>query len=334
MAPGSLDAYRTSVWSLTEFVDAANALLPGFLPKDTSGRLADDVNPRLVRHYATLGLLPEPAKEGREARYLFEHLAHLLAVRKLLAEGFGSAAIRDALAGRSADELVALLEGHVRVALVPEGATSGVEAYASAHRAAAPPREPSSPPEPSSAAASRSRAELLRAVRAKAGLGPMDQGERRVSSAVRGAPEHGEAGSSHERHGATPEAQLRRMLSTPAPASPARSSSAPSSPTSSSPTPSSPTPPRRAPSSQAPSSQAPSDDAPSSQASDADERFHAALAAIFRPSDWTRIRIDEGLELHVRDDYRLPRNRVGDEDLLRLLKAALLDLEQRTKGRS
>jgi len=82
-----------------------------------------------------------------------------------------------------------------------------------------------------------------------------------------------------------------------------------------------------------PDAAAPDAAAPDAAALGADERFQAALASIFRPTAWTRVRVDEGLELHVRDDYRLPRNRAGDEELLRLLKAVLLDLEQRSKGR-
>src|SRR5690606_11266067 len=202
MAPGTLDAYHDSIWNLTEFVDVVNALLPDYLPKEASGRLADDVNPRLVRHYTTIGLLPEPGKDGREARYLFEHLVHLLVVRKLLAEGFGSSAIRDAVAGRGADELVGLLEGSVRVVLVPEGGETPP------HAGSLPPG-PQPAPSPSSAA--RARAALLRSVRARAGLSveetaPMHVarsmqaarddarvGEARVDDATRGDATRGDA---------------------------------------------------------------------------------------------------------------------------------------------
>ena len=294
MAPGALDTYRDAVWSLSEFVDAANALLPDYLPKDASGRLADEVNPRLVRHYATIGLLPEPGKEGREARYLFEHLLHLLVVRKLLAEGFSSSAIRDAVARCSAEELSALLEGSVRVALVPQGTALSAS--------------PAGPARPTTASA-RARADLLREVRAKAGLG-------------RGAPDSAASAPA----AATPSAAV----------APARGKAA-SAPAMSAPAASAPT---------AGATAAPDGlntaalDADALEAAtrdaaalDADERFQAALASIFRPTAWTRVRVDEGLELHVRDDYHLPRNRAGDEELLRLLKAVLLDLEQRSKGR-
>lgn len=154
---GPLQQHLEAVFGLQELVDVANALLPGYLPKDATGRAADDVNPRLVRFYSTEGLIPEPHKEGREARYVYDHLLALLLVRKLLAEGFGSAAIRKALSGRLRAELEALLQDEVRVELAPSQPT------------------PQALGEPRSAAQSATaKDEFLRQVRARAGLG--DQG--------------------------------------------------------------------------------------------------------------------------------------------------------------
>lgn len=131
-----------AIYSLSEFVDVVNGLLPAYLPKDVAGRAAEDVTPRLVRFYTTEGLLPEAHREGREARYSFDHLLALLAVRKLLAEGFGSAAIKRATTGSTRAELKALLADEVQVQLAP---------------ASAAPLDPA-------------RAEFLRGVRARAGL--------------------------------------------------------------------------------------------------------------------------------------------------------------------
>lgn len=319
MAPGALDTYRDAVWSLAEFVDAVNALLPDYLPKDASGRLADEVNPRLVRHYATLGLLPEPGKEGREARYLFEHLLHLLVVRKLLAEGFGSSAIRDAVAGCSVEELTALLEGTVRVALVPQGPSAPVQPMGAAR--------------PTTASA-RARAELLREVRAKAGLG---RAAPDASSSTPIAPKPSTldalAPAWSEPVTSAPRASAPATSASFAPASATSASGRPAAAPMIEPAAAELIEPAGAPTAAA--ATAPSSGTPPVRAAalDADERFQASLASIFRPSAWTRVRVDEGLELHVRDDYRLPRNRAGDEELLRLLKAVLLDLEQRSKGR-
>lgn len=226
--PPSLTHHIDDVWNLQEFVDVANALLPAYLPKDASGRTADEVNPRLVRHYATLGLLPEPLKEGREARYRLVHLLHLLAVRKLLADGFSSSAIKHVIDGRSGDELQQLLDGAVRIELVPEGA------------ATADPRRA-----------------FLQSLREKAGLDPVDadvtvDAMRSDASPMRPEPTH----------------SLR---------------------------------------------------------SDA--------ASVFKEVPWTRVEMLDGLELHVREDFELPVNRLGDDQIAQLVKVVLLHLEQTRKGR-
>jgi DNA-binding transcriptional MerR regulator len=242
--PPSLTQHSDDVWNLHEFVDVANALLPAYLPKDASGRTADDVNPRLVRHYATLGLLPEPLKEGREARYRLVHLLHLLVVRKLLADGFSSSAIRQVIEGRSGDDLQQLLDGAVRVELVPEGA------------ATADPRRA-----------------FLRDLRQKAGLDPADADVtmnewRRDPSPSRSEP----------------------MGAEPARSEPARSEPARS--------------------------------------------LRSAASSVFKEVPWTRVEMLDGLELHVREDFKLPVNRLGDDQIAQLVKVVLLHLEQTRKGRS
>jgi DNA-binding transcriptional MerR regulator len=215
----SLSTHREAVWNLNQFVDVVNTLLPSYLPKEAAGRSTEEVNARLVRHYATQGLIDEARKEGREARYLYHHLLQLLVVRKLLAEGFSTTAAKQALAGRSGDELTSLLQGEVRVELVPEPAGPGTTA----------------------------RAEFLRRVRARAGL----------DAAERTAPQ---------------------VLPLPQP---------PVTP-----------------------------------------------AGVFHESRWTRLSILDGLDLFVREDFELPKNRLGDEQLTQLLRVVLLQLEQRRKGSS
>ncbi len=221
-----LTSQREGIWNLQEFVEVANALLPAYLPKEASGRAAEDVNARLVRYYSTEGLLPEARREGREARYVYEHLLALIAVRKLLAEGFGSSAIKQVIDGRSQAELEGLLEGQVRMELVPSGPT---------------------PP------GGVSREEFLRQVRARAGLD--------------GAPS------------AKTQAVSRKTQS-------------------------------------------------SQQATTS-----LGLDSIFTESTWTRIRLLDGLELNVRDDFVLPTNRLGDEHLTQLLKVVLLQFEQGRKDK-
>jgi DNA-binding transcriptional MerR regulator len=111
-------------WSgtLEELAELANTLLPEVLP-DTGGKLgrrkpgrgSEDVNPRLIRHYTTTGLIGLPGRQGREARYDRLHLLQLLALRRLMADGYSAQALQDLLPGRSEAELIALLSGEARL---------------------------------------------------------------------------------------------------------------------------------------------------------------------------------------------------------------------------
>lgn len=107
-------------WSLDEFVGIVNGLLPQFLPEEKSHtRVREEITPRLVRHYAGLGLLDEPLKEGREARYIYRHLLQALLVRRLLVEGYGASAIDNLAKSKTNQELEALLQGGVVLTLTP-----------------------------------------------------------------------------------------------------------------------------------------------------------------------------------------------------------------------
>lgn len=107
-------------WSLEELVQVANLQLPQFLPWEKAHtRVREDVTPRLVRHYASQGMLDEPLKEGREARYLYRHLLQLLLVRRLLAEGYGASAIDKLAISKTNQELEELLQGGVQLTITP-----------------------------------------------------------------------------------------------------------------------------------------------------------------------------------------------------------------------
>jgi DNA-binding transcriptional MerR regulator len=113
-----------SGWSLDELVAVANALLPEFLPAaedrpGSAGKVREEVNARLVRHYASIGLLDDNTREGREARYGFRHLLQLLLVRRLLTEGYPAAVIVKLIAGKGDAELRALLQGGASVSATP-----------------------------------------------------------------------------------------------------------------------------------------------------------------------------------------------------------------------
>jgi DNA-binding transcriptional MerR regulator len=102
-------------FSLLDFVEQANRLLPRFLPESsTDSRQREEVNIRLVRHMTTLGLLDEAQREGRESRYTGKQLLQLLVVRRLMAEGYTTGAIKKLIAGASIERLEALLEGEAQ----------------------------------------------------------------------------------------------------------------------------------------------------------------------------------------------------------------------------
>lgn len=102
--------------TLEELVQRANELLPRYLPAEVDdARMREEVNPRLVRHLTSLGLLDEAGREGREARYGLRHLLQLLVARRLRAQGFTTAAIANAVAGQSDEQLQALLTGEAQL---------------------------------------------------------------------------------------------------------------------------------------------------------------------------------------------------------------------------
>jgi len=108
-------AQQQPAYDLAALVTVANNLLPQFLPDGGTQRGQDPVNPRLVRHYATQGLLDKPTRQGREARYGYRHLLQLLVVRRLLAEGYTISAMADLMANRSTEELSSLLQGGIKL---------------------------------------------------------------------------------------------------------------------------------------------------------------------------------------------------------------------------
>ncbi|RJF75307.1 MerR family transcriptional regulator [Deinococcus cavernae] len=94
-------------WSggIDDLVLEANRWLSVLLPADRAQRPKDEVNPRLVRHYTTQGLLPAAGREGRDARYTRLHLLALLALRRLMADGLSGKALYAALRDKSDAEL-------------------------------------------------------------------------------------------------------------------------------------------------------------------------------------------------------------------------------------
>lgn len=115
---------RDQTWNLEDFVAEVNEALPEVVPGDAAARAKAEVNARLIRHYATEGVLPRPLKEGGEARYDGDHLVRVLALRRLLAEGFPSALAGTFLRRHDREYLARFLLGELRLDLdlVPGGA--------------------------------------------------------------------------------------------------------------------------------------------------------------------------------------------------------------------
>lgn len=107
-------------WSLEDFVLVTNQFLPQYLPLTKNNtRIREEINPRLVRHYTSQGMLDEPLKSGKFAVYTYRHLLQLLVVRRLLSEGIGSNAIDHLAIQKSNDELESLLTGGVQLEITP-----------------------------------------------------------------------------------------------------------------------------------------------------------------------------------------------------------------------
>jgi DNA-binding transcriptional MerR regulator len=107
-------------WSLEDFVFVTNQFLPKYLPiAKNNTRIREEINPRLVRHYTSQGMLDEPLKSGKFAVYTYRHLLQLLVVRRLLSEGIGSNAIDHLAIQKSNLELENLLTGGVLLEITP-----------------------------------------------------------------------------------------------------------------------------------------------------------------------------------------------------------------------
>jgi DNA-binding transcriptional MerR regulator len=107
-------------WTLEEFAQVINVLLPQYLPEEKlNARVREEITPRLIRHYTTLNMLDAPLKEGREARYTYRHLLQILIVRRLLIDGHSTGAIDQLATTSSNAELEAVLEGGVQFTISP-----------------------------------------------------------------------------------------------------------------------------------------------------------------------------------------------------------------------
>jgi DNA-binding transcriptional MerR regulator len=107
--PDILDAIPHDGVGLNEIAERANDVLDSRHVVVRDGRASEGVDPRTIRFYQTLGIVPKPAYEGRKALYGREHLVRVVAAKLLQSEGHSLAQIQAALPARATDELVAAL---------------------------------------------------------------------------------------------------------------------------------------------------------------------------------------------------------------------------------
>ncbi|WP_232835370.1 MerR family transcriptional regulator [Actinocorallia populi] len=92
-------------WTISELAERAAAALADL---EVNGRVQDVPNERLIRWYATLGLLDPPLRQGRTARYTGRHLLQLVAVKRRQAAGRTLAEIQAELTGAPSETLLAI----------------------------------------------------------------------------------------------------------------------------------------------------------------------------------------------------------------------------------
>ena len=98
-------------YTLEGLAKQANTLLQGHGGTEVHDRrVKTEVNPRLIRHYVSENLLDPALREGRKALYSTDHLLQLLALRRMLADGYSSKMIGDSLRQLGRDELIATFE--------------------------------------------------------------------------------------------------------------------------------------------------------------------------------------------------------------------------------
>jgi DNA-binding transcriptional MerR regulator len=107
--PDLLAAIPVEGLSLDELSALASRILDARGVTVTDGRASDRVDPRTVRFYQTLGIVPKPVYIGRRAMYGREHLVRVVVAKELQAEGHSLSQIHEGLAMHATDDLVAAL---------------------------------------------------------------------------------------------------------------------------------------------------------------------------------------------------------------------------------
>jgi DNA-binding transcriptional MerR regulator len=112
----------TEEWTIKELASRAGAAL-GNQATQPSARVRDVPDERVIRWYATIGLLDPPRREGRAAWYGPRQLLQLVAIKRRQAAGRSLADIQAELFGATDQRLLSIAEIPDAAHLLPEGGT-------------------------------------------------------------------------------------------------------------------------------------------------------------------------------------------------------------------
>ena len=105
-----VDVYSNGMhpWTLDELTRRVDAVLARDQVRQDNGQVAQAPNARAVRWYQSTGLLRRPDQRGRVAFYGAAHLAELVAIKRLQANGLSLADVQSHLQGLDDEALYAL----------------------------------------------------------------------------------------------------------------------------------------------------------------------------------------------------------------------------------
>lgn len=94
-----------AMWTIEQLAQAAQAALQAGYWGQPNRQASELPTPRAIRYYTMLGLLDRPVMRGRTAYYTRRHLAQLVAIKRLQAEGLSLVEIQQRLYGLTDDAL-------------------------------------------------------------------------------------------------------------------------------------------------------------------------------------------------------------------------------------
>ena len=104
--PSHTSSPKLPQWTLEEMCSVAEQVLEQAEVVSENGRVRSTPDERTLRYYTTLGLLSRPAAfKGRTALYQRDHLAQVVAIKRLQASGLPLSDVHLRLAGLTPNEL-------------------------------------------------------------------------------------------------------------------------------------------------------------------------------------------------------------------------------------